>query len=525
MPLRSETAQIERGNVSGICMNREKARNVKNKKEYPMVSFLLSLALLMGGYFVYGKFVDTVFQPDDRQTPAYADRDDVDFVPIKPANAFLIQLLNIAGLGPIFGAISGALWGPVAYIWIVFGTIFAGGVHDYLSGMLSERNNGASISEIVGKYLGPVMMTIMRIFSVVLLIMVGVVFMVGPAGLIDLLTGKTMGVPFWTAVVLIYYFLATLLPIDKLIGKIYPVFGICLILMALCIGGSTLLNAGQRPMLEIWDHFENMYPGKALPIWPLMCITIACGAISGFHATQSPMIARCLEHEKQGRKIFYGAMVAEGIIALIWASAAIAFFYDKNGAGTGLQALLDAQGGNSTVVYTMSTQLCGMVGGALAMLGVIACPITSGDTAFRSARLTIADWFKIAQKNIKKRLALSVPLLTTGYLISFMDYSTIWRYFSWSNQTLAMMTLWAGSTYLCKYVGRKYSWIAVIPATYMSAVTSAYILQAEEGFKLASGISDAAGLAFAAVCLGVFMIKVYFPANKVLKDIPLAVKQ
>ena len=339
-----------------------------------MISFLGGVALLILGYFTYGKFVEKIFHPDDRQTVAYTNQDGVDFVPMSTGSSFLIQLLNIAGLGPIFGAISGALWGPVVYIWIVFGTILAGGVHDYLSGMLSERNNGASISEIVGKYMGPVMAIIMRIFSVVLLVMIGVVFMVGPAQLIALLTPDVLNVPFWTIVILVYYFLATLLPIDKIIGKLYPVFGLCLIFMALGIGGATLYYSGTRPMLEIWDGFKNMYPTMAdgkevaqLPIWPLMCITVACGAISGFHATQSPMIARCIKSEKDGRKIFYGAMVAEGIIALIWAAAAIAFFYNKNGAGTGLQALLEAKGGNSTTVYNMSTTLLGGVGGVLAM--------------------------------------------------------------------------------------------------------------------------------------------------------------
>ena len=406
-----------------------------------MISFFLGVILLILGYFTYGKVIENVFKPDDRKTAAYENEDGVDFVPMESGRAFLVQLLNIAGLGPIFGAVSGALWGPVVYIWIVFGTIFAGAVHDYLSGMMSERNNGASISEIVGKYLGPVMAQVMRVFSVILLLMVGVVFMVGPAQLIALLTPSALNVQFWTIVILIYYFLATLLPIDKIIGKIYPIFGLCLIIMALGIGGATILHSGDRPMLELWDHFGNIYPGKALPIWPLMFITVACGAISGFHATQSPMIARCLKNEKEGRKVFYGAMVAEGLIALIWAAAGIAFYYDRNGAGTGLQALLDMKGGNSNTIYEMSTSLLGLAGGALAMIGVIACPITSGDTAFRSARLTIADWFKIDQKDNKKRLLLTAPLLIIGYLISKLDYSAVWRYFSWSNQTLAMMAL------------------------------------------------------------------------------------
>ncbi|HIW21763.1 MAG TPA: carbon starvation protein A, partial [Candidatus Dorea intestinavium] len=353
-----------------------------------MISFFVCLVALVVGYIIYGNIVERVFHPDERHTPAVEHPDGVDYVPMKPWRAFLVQLLNIAGLGPIFGALSGAIWGPSVFLWIVFGTIFAGGVHDYLSGMLSIRNDGASISEIVGKYLGPVMKNVMRVFSVVLLVMVGVVFMVGPAGLLALLTPNTLNITFWTIVILIYYFLATLLPIDKIIGKLYPIFGICLIIMALGIGGATVLRNGTHPMMEI--SLQNLHPdGK--PIWPLMFITVACGAISGFHATQSPMIARTLTSEKKGRQVFYGAMVAEGVIALIWAAAGCAFYQKDGGLMTGLLA---AQGGNSTTVYNMSIGLLGKVGGALAMIGVIACPITSGDTAFRSARLTIADWFK-----------------------------------------------------------------------------------------------------------------------------------
>ena len=490
-----------------------------------MVSFLLGLVLLIGGYFIYGNFIERIINPDDRKTPAYEKQDGIDFIPMSPARAFLIQLLNIAGLGPIFGAITGAMWGPIVYIWIVLGTIFAGAVHDYLSGMMSERNNGASISEIVGKYLGPVMANVMRVFSVVLLIMVGVVFMVGPAQLIALLTPKSLNVMFWTIVILVYYFLATLLPIDKVIGKLYPIFGLCLIIMALGIGGATILNSGQRPMLELWDNFGSMYPDHKLPVWPLMFVTVACGAISGFHATQSPMIARCLKSERQGRMVFYGAMVAEGIIALIWAAAAIAFYYDKGGAGTGLQALLELKGGNSNTVYSMSTTLLGGAGGVLAMLGVIACPITSGDTAFRSARLTIADWFKIDQQDSKKRLLLSAPLLLLGFFISRFDYTVIWRYFSWSNQTLAMMSLWAAATYVCKYRNKAASWVATIPAVFMSAVCSSYILQAKEGLKLDANMSNIIGLVFALGCLIIFVTRVYFKMGQnPLEDIALEVK-
>ena len=504
-----------------------------------MITFFIALAALICGYLIYGAIIDRIFAPDDRKTPCVVHPDGVDYVPIGPGRAFLIQLLNIAGLGPIFGALSGAIWGPSVYLWIVFGTIFAGAVHDYLVGMLSIRNDGASVSEITGKYLGFSMKQVMRVFSVVLLVMVGVVFMVGPAGLLakmiveggasvagaagaagesaswmpesvtsaihsfvamvtgkNLAAGEALSVADWTkvltVVILIYYFLATLLPIDKLIGKIYPLFGLCLIIMALGIGGATVMHHlnGTRPMIELWEGFYNMHPkGAATPIWPLMFITVACGAISGFHATQSPMMARCLTSERQGRFVFYGAMVAEGIIALIWASAGIAFYNATDG-GFSTANLLAVGGGNSTSVYEISVGLLGTAGGILALLGVVACPITSGDTAFRSARLTLADWFKIDQKPFMPRLALALPLLAVGYAISFINYGVVWRYFSWSNQTLAMIALWAGAVYLAREVGAWRGFIAAIPAAFMSAVSITYLCYAPECFNFAVKFAD-----------------------------------
>ena len=486
-----------------------------------MLSFLLGVVLLIVGYFVYGKFVEKVFGPDDRVTPAVANEDGVDFVPMPLWRVFLVQLLNIAGLGPIFGAITGALWGPSVYLWIVFGTIFAGAVHDYLGGMLSQRNNGASIAEVVGKYMGPFMKQVMRVFSVILLVMVGTVFMVGPAGLIALLTPEALNVKFWTIVILVYYTLAAFLPIDKIIGKLYPVFGIALIVMALGIGGATLVNhlTGKAPMLELWEHANNMNP-TGLPMWPMMFISVACGALSGFHATQSPVMARCTNSEREGRKVFYGAMVAEGLIALIWAAAASAFFYDPASGSVFTKAFA----GNSTTVYEMSMSLLGPVGGVLAMIGVIACPITSGDTAFRSVRLTIADWFKFDQKNIVKRLSLTIPILGIGYVISLFDYNIVWRYFSWSNQTLAMIVLWCAAVYLTRYTGNKNAgWLAALPATFMVAVTVSYILQAPEGFRLAAGVSSIIGLVAAVACMALFIVRVYLPAKGALTDTPLEV--
>lgn len=475
-----------------------------------MITFFVALALLLVGFLTYGVLVEKVFRPDDRPTPAAELADGVDFVPMKTWRIFLVQLLNIAGLGPIFGAIAGALWGPVVFLWIVFGTIFAGAVHDFLSGMISIRHKGASISEIVGIYLGPQMKFVMRIFSVVLLVLVGTVFMTGPAGLLARLTPDFMTRNVWLFIVLAYYFLATILPIDKLIGRIYPIFGAALLIMAIGIAGGIIFTG--VPMAEL--TLANLHP-KGLPIWPLMFITVACGAISGFHATQSPMMARCLTSEKHGRSVFYGAMVAEGVIALVWAAAGVAFYQSTGG----LAAALAEYGGQAGVVYDISFKLLGPVGGVLAMIGVIACPITSGDTAFRSARLTLADWFGLEQKSNIKRLLLAVPLLGVGYMLTLIDFNIIWRYFSWSNQTLAMIALWAGAMYLVKQ--KSNFWIAAVPATFMSAVTFTYILQAPEGFQLSTAISYPSGLIFAAACLGLFLFKAGVFGGKA----PVAVKE
>ena len=475
-----------------------------------MISFLLCLALLIGGYFVYGKVVEGVFGPDERETPAVRLEDGIDYVVLPRWKLFLIQLLNIAGLGPIFGALQGALWGPVVFLWITFGTIFAGGVHDYFSGMLSIRNEGASISEITGVYLGKKMQNVMRVFSVVLLVMVGTVFAVGPAGLIVALltnggtqTTILLNPKFWTAVVLLYYFIATFVPIDKVIGKIYPIFGACLIIMAagVCFG---ILTGKGNAIPEIWSHAGNMHP-KGTPIWSFMFITVACGAISGFHSTQSPLMARCMKSEHQGRQVFYGAMVGEGIIALIWAAAGCSLYQATGGLQTGLAEALG--NGQSAAIYDVCARTMGGVGVALAMLGVIACPITSGDTAFRSARLVLADWFKIEQKSYRKRLYLCVPLFVVGAVVSQLDYSIVWRYFSWTNQTLAMIVLWTASMYL--YREHKLFWITAVPATFMSAVSATYFLMAPEclgAFGIGASIAYPVGIVIALAFLALFLL-------------------
>ncbi len=463
-----------------------------------MNSFLLALALLIVGYLFYGTVVERCFGvQSERQTPAHKLTDGIDFVPLPWYKIFLIQFLNIAGLGPIFGAILGALYGPMAFVWIVLGCIFAGAVHDFFSGMMSVRHSGQSIPEIVGYYLGPRVCQFMRLLSVVLLLLVGTVFMIGPAALLSNLgfTGLLATKGFWLAVILAYYFVATILPIDKLIARIYPIFALALLFMAFGIG--TMLVVKGLPIPEVGMDFDHP---KGLSTWPMLCITIACGAISGFHATQSPLMARCIPCEGYGKRVFYGAMVAEGVVTLIWAAAAMAFFPEGI---EGLSAVLD-QGGPSLVVNEIATGLMGTVGGMLAILGVIACPITSGDTAFRSLRLIFADMFKIKQNSMARRLMLAVPLFATGYMLTLVDFSIIWRYFAFSNQALATIVLWTASVYMVRQA-RNY-WVALLPAGFMTAVCSTYILMAPEGLGLSSDIGWPVGIVLGLSSIVVFAI-------------------
>ncbi len=463
-----------------------------------MITFIVAIIILLAGYFLYGKLVEHVFRPDDRPTPAIEHPDGVDYIPMKTWRVFLVQLLNIAGTGPIFGALMGAVFGPVVFLWIVFGSILGGAVHDYMSGMISVRMNGVSVSEIVGKYLGKAAKQIMRVFSVILLILVGAVFTTSPAALLARLTPDWANTLFWVAVILVYYFLATLLPIDKLIGKLYPIFGGVLIVMA--VGIMIGLGVGGYHIPEL--QLANLHPSDK-PVFPFMFITVACGAISGFHATQSPMMARCIKSEKHGRRVFYGAMISESVIALVWAAAGVAFY----GATGGLQNAL-AEMGQSGVVYDISVSLLGIAGGAMAIIGVVVCPVSSGDTAFRSARLTIADWFRIDQSKLSKRISVTIPLLVVGAVLTQLDFDVVWRYFSWSNQTLAMITLWAAAMYLVRNAEKRwYSMMCALPAAFMSAVSCTYILMADEGFKISSAIAYPIGICFAAACFALYTVK------------------
>ncbi len=452
-----------------------------------MITFLLSILALIAGYIVYGAFVEKVFGVDSkRPTPAVTMRDGVDYIPMGWGKIFLIQFLNIAGLGPIFGAIAGALWGPVAFFWIVFGNILAGAVHDYFSGMLSVRNDGKSIPEIVGDYLGNGFRQFMRIFTVLLMVLVGAVFVVGPVGILNNMAN--LGISVWTAAVFIYYILATLLPVDKIIGKIYPVFGFAMLFMAIGIFSGIMSGGFEIP--EVWPSgLINMHgDADKYPVFPLLFITIACGAISGFHSTQSPLMARCITNEKLGRRVFYGAMVAEGIVALIWAAAGMAFF----GGIQELNVVMAEHKGNAAwVVNEISNSLLGKAGGLLALIGVVVAPITSGDTAFRSARLIIADFLKLKQGPMRNRLLITVPLFVVGFVITQVDFAIIWRYMAWSNQTLATIVLWAITVYLFK--DNKPYLITLIPGVFMTAVVSTYLFIAPEGFALPKNISYVAG--------------------------------
>lgn len=467
-----------------------------------MTTFLVALAVLVGGYFVYGLLAEKVFGIDPaRKTPAVAAPDGVDCIPMPAWKVFMIQFLNIAGMGPIFGAIMGIMFGPAAFMWIVFGTILAGGVHDFISAMMSVRSGGKSLPELVGRELGNGVRHVMLVFSVVLLILVGAVFVLTPSGLLAAMTPDAMDVTFWSVAIFIYYILATMLPIDKLIGNLYPVFGGALLFMAVALMCVMLFGDVTIPD-NITEGFANRHPSaKTHPIFPMLFISIACGAISGFHATQSPMMARCITNEKLARPVFYGAMVAEGIVALIWAAAAIAF----TGGYDGLARYMADGGTPGALVHDISIGWLGTFGGILAIIGVVAAPITTGDTALRSARLIIADFARLRQTDIGRRAIICVPLFAVTFIVMMIDFNVLWRYFAWCNQTLAVFTLWAATVYLARH--RRWFYITLFPALFMTVVTVSYLLVAPtpEGFGLDTIVGTGVGVAVAALFLGLFM--------------------
>jgi carbon starvation protein CstA len=469
-----------------------------------MLWFLTCVAALIGGYFIYGAFVEKVFGINEkRQTPAHTKTDGVDYVPMSTPKVYLVQLLNIAGVGPIFGPIMGALYGPAAMLWIVIGCIFAGATHDYFSGMLSIRNGGASVPSLSGRYLGNGAKHFMNIFAIVLLLLVGVVFVSAPAGMITNLineqTSMTVSMSTMVVIIFAYYIIATIVPVDKIIGRFYPLFGALLIFMSVGLITAIAVSSEHQILggFEVSDMLQNMNPND-MPLWPALFITIACGAISGFHATQSPLMARCIENEKNGRFVFYGAMIGEGIIALIWCAIALSFFGS-------LDSLSEAvkNGGPGNVVYSASFGLLGVFGGIIAFLGVVILPITSGDTAFRSSRLILAEYFNMEQKTLRNRL---LPLFVIGGILTQVDFGIIWRYFGFANQTTAVMMLWTASAYLLRH--NKLHWITTIPAAFMTTVCIAFILNNSSlGFGMPMQISTIIGVV-ATLAITLYVIKI-----------------
>ncbi len=478
-----------------------------------MWSFIISLCALVIGYFAYGSLVDRVFGPDPaRVTPAISKQDGVDFVPMSAWRVFMVQFLNIAGTGPIFGAIMGAKFGPSCYLWIVFGCIFAGAVHDYFSGMLSIRSGGMSIPNVVGHILGKGARVAMLAFSVVLLLLVGTVFVYSPALILGDIAGdgSRYAIMSWVFVVFAYYIVATLLPVDKVIGRFYPIFAFALLFMA--FGLMICLFVKWPSIPELWNGLDNMGPSIGMTgqeIFPCLFITVACGALSGFHSTQSPIMARCLQNERLGRPIFYGAMITEGIVALVWAAVSSYFFFDggAEAVGSNLQAAAPA------VVTKVSQSWLGVFGGILAILGVVAAPITSGDTAFRSARLIIADSMHFDQKKKKNRLVIAIPVFVVACFLLWYNiadengFNVIWRYFGWANQTLATIVLWTAAVWLSRNKKGVCYLIAMLPAAFMTVVVTSYICMEKLGFRLPYGTSVIIGLAVAVLFTVMFYRK------------------
>lgn len=476
-----------------------------------MITFLVCIGLLVVAYFTYGKFVEKIFDPTDaRKTPAYANADGIDYVPMGKQKNALIQLLNIAGTGPIFGPIMGALFGPVAFLWIVIGSIFAGAVHDYLTGMISIRNKGAHIPELAGKFLGNFSKHIVNVFALLLLLLVGTVFVTTPASLLEILLNGKLTLGILIGIIFVYYFLSTILPIDKIIGRFYPFFGAILLLGTLGVGVALLFSDYTIPEMTL----KNLHPDN-VPVFPILFFTITCGALSGFHATQSPIISRTTQKESQGRYVFYGMMIAEGIIAMIWAAAAMSLLD-----GQTLSEMI-ANGTPSAVVNDVSKTLLGAVGGTIAVLGAIVLPITSGDTAFRAARSIIADYLKIDQKKLARRLSIAIPLFVISAVLTQIDFNILWRYFSWANQATAAIALWIATVYL--YVKGKNYFISLVPGFFITYMVFVYILNQKIGFNLDLKLSFILGIILTvALTIAIFIKAKKNRIEKIETDVEVA---
>ncbi len=462
------------------------------------VYFFLALLLLVLGYFFYGKFAERVYRPRyDMETPAHVQSDGVDFVVLPPWKIFLIQLLNIAGLGPVFGALSGALFGPCSLVWIVAGCILGGAVHDFLAALLSMRHGGENLPEIIGRYLGPVARHFLRVLCVVLCVLVGVVFVIGPAGILASLSPFSLLV--WAIIIFVYYFLATVLPIQTLIGRIYPVFGAILVFMA--TGVIVMLFARGYVVLPNTEFFTNQHPAGQ-SVWPMLFVTIACGAISGFHATQSPLMTRCTASVRLGRPLFYGPMVAEGVIALIWATVGLSFYPTTQVFYQAIQA----EGSPAGVVKEACVTLLGPAGAIVALVGVVILPITSGDTALRCARLMVADMFGIKQRRILPRLVIALPLFTVCIVLTQLDFNVVWRYFGWLNQVIATLTLWAISVFLFKH--HRWHWLTTLPALFMTSMCLTYFFNDRLCLGLSLSLSTTLALIVTVLLFLLFLARV-----------------
>lgn len=462
-----------------------------------MYTFIGGLIILLCGFLFYSKYIEKVFGVDEnKKTPAYECEDGVDYIPMPTWKLHLIQFLNIAGLGPIFGAIQGALFGPVAFLWVIFGCVLGGAVHDYLSGMISLRHNGESLSEIHGMYLGNTVKKVMRITTVFFCMIVGIVFITSPAALLAALTPGQFNKTFWVFAIIAYYFLATMLPIDVIIGKLYPIFGAALVFMAVGVGGAMLFQGYHIPEVSL----ANLHPNN-IAMWPNMFVTIACGAVSGYHATQSPLTAKCLKNEKDGRSVFYGAMIVEGVVALVWIAAGLGFYGNE----VDLAKVVLGEAGPSGAVFEITKSLLGPIGSIIAILGIVVCPISTGDTSFRSARINLAEILGYPQDKIKNRLVIAIPMFIVAIFFTFVDFPILWRYMTWLTQAFAMVTLWAASVYL--YKNKKNYFVAIIPAIFMTMVSITYILQAKEGFQLNLTISNIISSVVTVICIATFVIK------------------
>ena len=460
-----------------------------------MYSFIICFAALVASYFIYGKFIERISGVDEtRETPAFKLQDGVDYIPMSKFKNYLVHFLNIAGLGPIFGAIQGALFGPAAFIWITLGTIFIGSVHDFYSGFMSMRNDGLTMPSIISKYLGGKIQKIMAVLIVATGILVSTTFAKGAADLLTVLTG--IPIIIWIIIIFVYFLIATVFPVDKIIGKIYPIFGALLLIMVVLMTGALILN----PAYTIPEFTTQGLYLTDKSIFPYLFVTVACGAISGFHASQSPIVARCVENEKDARPVFFGAMVLEGLVALCWAAIAMAFFH-------GQPQLAVIYGATPSIgVYEMAKTLVGPVGLILTIVGVVICPITSGDTALRSSRITIADELNLNHEKIISRLKVAVPLFIVAFGLTFVDFSLIWRYFAWSQLIVATIVLYAASAYLRKT--EKPYIVAFLPAVVCTLIAFGYILQAPEGLRLPSMIANVISVIATVIVTIIFLKKI-----------------